>query len=137
MSLTQYPNFGRHVRDAQNSGLPGAYPDGTPLTRLTDATLSRRNGDTACPDSYPRPSGYSCDEYPFRSTWQGAFTGGGSGRTFDWCQINALPTGVTGPTGYSACMIPAIENSSAGGTLGYFYSSNRVIEREPFHVWVP
>jgi len=127
-SLSVNPNYARHIRDAQASGLPGAYPNGTPLTRMTDQALSDRNGDTACPASYTRPSGFSCDEYPFRSTWQGAFTGGGSGRTFSWCQIPQLPTGVTGSSGYSACMIPAGENSSGGGFLQGFYRSNRVIE---------
>ncbi|GAA2565212.1 MULTISPECIES: hypothetical protein [Streptomyces] len=67
-----HPNHARHVRDAQASGLPGAYPDGQPLHRLTDQALRDRNGNTACPQAtsggYPRPNDYSCDEYPFRST---------------------------------------------------------------------
>ncbi|MEU3085628.1 NucA/NucB deoxyribonuclease domain-containing protein [Streptomyces massasporeus] len=140
------PNYARHVRDAQASGLPGAYPNGQPLHRLTDATLRERNGNTACPQAssggYPRPTGYSCDEYPFRSTWQGAATGSlpqpapYPGRTFNWCQISALPTGSTGPDGWSACMIPAGENSSAGSLLNRFYIDNRVIEKDPFHVWI-
>ncbi|MFK4101503.1 hypothetical protein ACI2L1_15760 [Streptomyces sp. NPDC019531] len=129
---------------AQASGLPGAYPNGTPLTRLTDAALRQSNGDTACPQAssggYPRPTGYSCDEYPFRSTWQGAFTSAtppNPGRTFDWCQISALPQGVTGPNGWSACMIPATENSNAGSQdLRVFYNDNRVIEQDPFFVWI-
>jgi hypothetical protein len=139
-----YPNYARHIQDAQASGLPGAYPNGTPLTRLTDAALRQSNGDTACPQAssggYPRPTGYSCDEYPFRSTWQGAFTSAtppNPGRTFDWCQISALPQGVTGPNGWSACMIPATENSNAGLLdLRVFYNDNRVIEQDPFFVWI-
>ncbi len=140
------PNYARHIRDAQASGLPGAYPDGQPLYRLTDATLRDRNGNTACPQfssgGYPRPTGYSCDEYPFRSTWQGAYTGSlpqpqpYPGRTFDWCQITALPIGSTGPDGWSACMIPAAENSSAGSLLNVFYTDNRVIEKDAFRVWI-
>jgi hypothetical protein len=129
------PSYARHLRDAQATGLRGAYPNGVPLTRLTNTTLSNQNGATACPASFPRPTGYSCDEYPFRSTWEGAYTGGGSGRTHPWCQIPALGPG-SGPTGWSSCMIPATENSSGGGSLGAFYRSNRVIERDPFFVWV-
>lgn len=129
------PTFAAHVAAAQATGLPGAYPAGTPLTRLTNAALVTQNGNTACPAAWPRPAGHSCDEYPFRSTWQGAFTGGGTGRTHPWCQIPALGPG-SGPVGWSSCMIPATENSSAGGSLGFFYSSNRVIEADPFYVWI-
>ncbi|WP_443742946.1 NucA/NucB deoxyribonuclease domain-containing protein [Streptomyces parvulus] len=101
-------------------------------------------GDRACPQAasggYPRPADYSCDEYPFRSTWQGSFTGSlpqpapYPGRTFSWCQISALPQNVT--DGWSACMIPAGQNSSAGSLLNRFYIENRVIERDAFRVWI-
>jgi hypothetical protein len=140
------PEYARHVQAAQASGLPGAYPDGAPLHRLTDSALREKNGNTACPQAasggYPRPADYSCDEYPFRSTWQGAFTGSlpqpapYPGRTFNWCQISALPQNVTGPDGWSACMIPAGQNSSAGSLLNRFYIENRVIERDAFRVWI-
>ncbi|MDI6105130.1 hypothetical protein QLQ12_41755 [Actinoplanes sp. NEAU-A12] len=138
VNATNRPTFIRHMQSAEASGLRGFYPGGTPLTRLTDAGLRDQNGNTACPDrvNWPRPPGHSCDEYPFRSTHQGAFTGGGSGRTFDWCQITALPTGITGPNGYSSCMILAGENSSAGGLLNSFYINNRVIENDAFYTWV-
>ncbi|WP_234393217.1 hypothetical protein [Streptomyces pactum] len=140
------PEYARHVQAAQASGLPGAYPDGAPLHRLTDSALRDKNGNTACPQAasggYPRPADYSCDEYPFRSTWQGAFTGSlpqpapNPGRTFNWCQISALPQNVTGPDGWSACMIRAKQNSSAGSLLNRFYIENRVIERDAFRVWI-
>jgi hypothetical protein len=139
------PAYARHIRDAQASGLPGAYPNGEPLHRLTDQVLRDRNGNMACPQAanggYPRPSGFSCDEYPFRSTWEGAFTGGlrrldpYPGRTFNWCQISALPQNVTG-LGWSACMIPATENSSAGSLLNLFYTDNRVLEKDAFRIRV-
>jgi len=131
-----YPELARHILDAQNSGLPGAYPNGTPLSRLVDQGLRDLNRDTACPDSYPRPDGKSCDEYPFASTWQGAWTGGGDPRTFDWCQISLPQPNSTGSSGYSACMIDDGQNSGGGGTLGYFYSSNRVISGDSFRVWI-
>ena len=104
--------------------------------------LNTRPDKTVKPNDLPRDQslltdrGYSCDEYPFRSTYQGASTGGGTGRTFDWCQIILLPTGVTGPNGYSSCMIPVGENSSAGSLLNNFYVNFRVIDTDPFYVWI-
>ncbi|MEU4882810.1 hypothetical protein AB0G19_20430 [Streptomyces althioticus] len=134
-----YPNYARHIQDAQASGLPGAYPDGQPLTRQTNDTTITSNRRTACPQAssggYPRPTGYSCDEYPFASTHQGAASNPLLGRTFDWCQISTL-TSRTGP-GWSACMIPATENTAAGrDDLRIFYNENRVLENDAFYVWI-
>ncbi|MGW7516420.1 NucA/NucB deoxyribonuclease domain-containing protein [Streptomyces sp. NPDC054796] len=137
------PQFARHLRLALKSGLPGAYPNGKPLTRLTDKALSKKNGDRACPQAsnggYPRPTGYSCDEYPFRSTWQGAYTQSPNtpapGRTFSFCQIPTLHP-ETGPQGWSACMIDKTQNSGGGAALQNFYRENRVIEKDNFFVSV-
>lgn len=131
-----YPEVARHIGDAQASGLRGAYPNGTPLTRLTNAALVDRNRATACPSSYPRPAGKSCDEYPFASTNQGASTGGGGPRTFSYCSITLGQPGSTGATGYSVCMVNATQNSGAGTALGQFYNSNRAISNDPFRVWI-
>lgn len=130
-----------HILAAQDSGLPGAHPAyGLPnsanLNRLVDATQQNLNYNTSCPSSYTRPQGLSCDEYPFQSSLQGAYTGGGTGRTFSGCQIPQLPTGVTGPTGYSACMIDATMNSEGGTALGSFYIDQRVLNADPFYVWI-
>ncbi|WP_425336587.1 NucA/NucB deoxyribonuclease domain-containing protein [Streptomyces profundus] len=125
------------------SGLPGAR-GGTPLTRLVSPTLNQANRDTACPDTsvggYPRPEGFSCDEYPFASPVNGAYTSGQDGTphpgpTFNWCQINTLPTG-SGANGWSACMIPGPENSLGGSRLGGFYQSYRVIDGDDFWVLI-
>ncbi|MGW4937319.1 NucA/NucB deoxyribonuclease domain-containing protein [Streptomyces sp. NPDC004166] len=134
-----YPNYARHIQDAQASGLPGAYPDGQPLTRQTSDTAIASNRTAACPQAssggYPRPTGYSCDEYPFASTHQGAASNRLLGRTFTWCQISTL-TSRTGP-GWSACMIPANENTAAGREdLRVFYNENRVLENDAFYVWI-
>ncbi len=111
-----YIEFGRHLTSAQNSGLPGAA--GTPpLHRITDAATIRRNRAVACPSKYPRPTGKSCDEYPFASTREGAGTGGGTARTFDYCLVTLANPSSTGPTGFSVCMIDENENSSAGSAL--------------------
>lgn len=127
-----YPEFARHVADAQASGLPGDYPSGPPLTRLTDSTLINRNRTTACKRSYQAPPGKSCDEYPFASTYQGAYTGGGNPRTFDWCSITLAGPPSTGSRGYSVCMINDRQNSGAGGVLGGFYSKYRYLAGDPF-----
>jgi hypothetical protein len=132
-----FPELAHHISDAQASGLPGAYPNGQLLYRLTDSTLIERNRSTACKSSYPRPEGKTCDEYPFASTWQGAYTGGGSPRTFNWCQIPKVPQGITGPDGYSVCMIDALQNSNGGLALLSFYNSNRVLSSNTFRVWIP
>ncbi|MBA8954633.1 hypothetical protein ACFQU9_46125 [Actinomadura namibiensis] len=148
-----YPTVAYHVEAAQKSGLPGAYPNGPVLHRLQDSAKKRQNGDTACPPAptWVRPAGKSCDEYPMRSTYEGASTAPapGTARSFapptqnvpgvgEWCEMDAawnVPTGVTGPTGWSSCMLPARDNSGAGALLGGFYKSNRVLDNDPFLVW--
>lgn len=47
-----------------------------------------------------------------------------------------VPTGVTGPTGWSSCMINANDNRSGGAALGAFYSSKRVLHGDAFKVWI-
>ncbi|QOR70489.1 hypothetical protein IM660_18160 [Ruania alkalisoli] len=135
-SQAVYPTFGAHLSAAQASGLPGAT---VPLHRLTDSALQAANRTESCKTGavIPRPSGMSCDEYPFASSYEGAFTGGGSGRTFAGCSVTYYPTGVTGPTGFSICMINATENSSAGSQLNsVLYSPYRIIDGDPFYVSV-
>src|SRR6266542_4219666 len=132
-----FPELAHHLSDALGSGLPGAYPNGSPLFRLTDATLIEKNRDTACKKSYFRPPGKTCDEYPFASTREGAYTGGGSPRTLDWCQIPKVPQGITGTDGYSVCMIDATQNTNGGLALLSFYRDNRVLSWDAFHVWTP
>lgn len=129
---SSYPEFTGHVRSAQGSGLPGA-PGGTPLTRLTGSDVDR-NRSTACPSRYPRPSGHQCDEYPFASTDQGAYTGGGDPRTWPGCEITLPGPGSTGPTGYSVCMIDATQNRIAGVRLSSFYYTYRVLDGDAFFV---
>jgi hypothetical protein len=108
-----------------------------PLHRLTNESLRDQNRRTACKQSFPRPTGKTCDEYPFASTHEGAFTGGGTGRTFFACGITAYPTGITGPTGFSACMIDGTENSSAGASLNsVLYSPNRYLDGDGFWVGI-
>ncbi|MBQ1052742.1 hypothetical protein KBX50_30340 [Micromonospora sp. C51] len=129
-SSGSYPSLASHVQRAQNSGLPGASIL-DPLYRNTDQATIDLNRSRACGDA-PSIAGRSCDEYPLASTYQGlAF--GGTRRTFSSCNINA-PTGVTGSTGVSACMITASENNAQGGIMAAFYYDNRVLGGDPY--WV-
>ena len=131
---TTFIEFGAHVSNAQASGLPGSVTS-TPLRRLTDATIRDQNRATACPSSYPRPTGKSCDECPFASSYEGAFTGGGTARTFDFCQITLAGPPSSGPLGFSVCMIDAGENSSAGSLLqSELYVPYRIIDGDEFYV---
>ena len=124
---------------AQDSGLAGSHPAyelryPAPLNRLVNAAQQTANYNRSCPSSYPRPAGLSCDEYPFRSSRQGASTGGGPGRTIPGCQV-PLPSG-TGPIGYSACMIDDTENSEGGSALGSFYIDQRILDNDAYYVWI-
>jgi len=142
LSRTDYPNYKNHIKVAI---MPqGSQPN--ELTRTTIPALIAENRDTACPPAdaaHPRPAGYSCDEYPFATTYQGAFGRAGEGfslkvntkfTTID-CKVSWLPTQAQTPfRGYSACMVPALENSIGGGELGEFYRVNRIIDGDPFTV---
>ncbi|WP_224389049.1 hypothetical protein [Pseudonocardia sp. ICBG1293] len=127
----------RHIGDAQASGLPGTYPSGPPLTRLMDKDDAKDNRGRACPRTYTRPAGLSCDEYPFASSYQGAEQAPkGPGRTFPYCQVADLRQGIRGATGYSSCMINDAQNKQGGSQLSAFFSRNRVIDRDAYRVWI-
>lgn len=107
-NTVELPTYTQHVALAQLSGLPGGYGTTTYLNRLTDPTLRAQNGNKACPSGLTRPAGLTCDEYPFRSTYQGAATGGGQeARSFTDCQMPDPQR--TGPSGWSRCFIPGGE----------------------------
>ena len=130
-SRSQYPSLASHVSRAQQSGLPGGS-FASPLTRTTNPTTINTNRNRACgnPPSIP---GKSCDEYPLAASNQG-LAAGGSKRTFDGCNINAPRA--TGPTGASACMITASENSAQGGIMTSFNYKERVLNADPFRVLI-
>ncbi|ASF07514.1 hypothetical protein NBRGN_044_00060 [Nocardia brasiliensis NBRC 14402] len=136
-----------HVRKAQQSGLPGAprlYSNG-PLSRMTDLDQRERNGNRACPSNRYSTPGFSCDEYPFRSTYQGAAQPPNvllpaNGRTFPGCQIIDPPRvdpARTGRDGYSVCMVPTTPvdaNNKQSNVIAQFYYENRVMDRDEFYV---
>lgn len=133
-SSASYPTFTRHVKAALKSGLPGNIGTKSYLGRITSKTLSAKNGRTACPSTLKKPSGKSCDEYPFRSTKQGAYTGGHPKfpRTFKWCQISGKA--YRGSKGFSRCFIKAGENNGAGALLGSFYKFQHILNGDKFQV---
>jgi hypothetical protein len=123
-----YPSYYKHIRDTQAFGVTSL------LTRMVDPDRQKDNTSRACPGMYPRPAGFQCDEYPFASTFEGAFTGGyAGGQTLPGCQVSWLPVR-TSSAGYSSCMIPESENRNGGIDLNAFYLNNRVIDRDRFYV---
>ncbi|MFG2116632.1 NucA/NucB deoxyribonuclease domain-containing protein [Streptomyces sp. NPDC048718] len=102
----------KHIKDAQTSGLPGAYGSRTVLQRLYDESKIRANRRKSCPESLPRPAGKSCDEYAFASTYQGGSLLGK----------------------YSRRMVNATQNTDAGRALNTFYTVNRILNKDPFQV---
>lgn len=140
-----YPTYAKHIWFAIHYGVTDL------LTRHRDPARSAANGRVACPTRYARPQlpvVHECDEYPFRSTMEGAAeqTFGTTFHRIDLngpgtyqliCKIPAsdLPRRNTYMAGgYSACMIPETENSGGGGDLSKFYIDYRVIPGDVFRV---
>lgn len=128
-----------HIREAQAADLPGKFVgrgDGSilqdssndsPLTRTREPDVIAKNRSAArkqyvlqyaeepvCtlttdPDDPPGPC--NCDEYPFASTYEGAFEGR-----------------------FSVKRIDAKDNQRAGARLGNFFTSQRVIGGDTFYV---
>lgn len=111
------PFYAGHILDAQAAGLPGAPPtpgNNNPLHRTTDQSIIDLNESLACRAApNPRPTGYECDEYPFKSTREGASSGRWSWR-----------------------LIPEAENRAGGDNLMAFYRSYRLLDRDSFYVKV-
>ncbi len=121
-----------HIKQAIASGLPNE------LRRTTDPTLKKKNREAACPKriTSKRPKGYSCDEYPFASTDNGA-AGLGAGRArSSYPSLNCrMPDPYRrGPSGFSRCFIPEDENSAGGGEIRTFYNQHRVLNGDTFYV---
>ncbi len=130
-----WPTFGPHIVAAQASGLPGGSPQ-NPLNRTTDQVLRDANRTLSCGNAPSIPL-FSCDEYPFASTYQGAVNSGGGPRTYSWCQMTLPGPSSTGPLGYSVCMIDANENSLAGSSMNtVLFMGQRVMEGDPFYVQI-
>ncbi|MFC5290930.1 NucA/NucB deoxyribonuclease domain-containing protein [Actinokineospora guangxiensis] len=86
-----------------------AWGEGKPPILTKDASREVANRRAACPRSFKRPHGGSCDEYPFASTRQG----GAGARTEE---------------------VPARENSCQGGTLARGYNLAGIREGDDYLV---
>jgi hypothetical protein len=128
-SAATNPTVVNHISQALASGLPGGSVL-DPLHRTTVASVIALNRSTSCGSAVTIP-GYSCDEFPFASSYEGAASGG-TARSFPGCTF-ADPA-ATGPIGFSRCMVIASENSSAGAILGNIYRQQRILEADPFYV---
>lgn len=140
-SRAEFPELAAHISAAQKSGLAGSHTVGR-LTRNGRTADIAANRARACPQSlrtkYSIPAIYTCDEYPFASTYQGAATSGASNpRVFNGCH---LPRDInSGPNGYSRCFINGVQNRVGGARLGAFYGNlftpgNRVLHQDKFYV---
>lgn len=107
-----------HIQWAQHNLIHhwGWRGHGPALTRTTDKKLIDLNRRMACrgaPD--PRPTGKSCDEYPFASTYEGAAEN----------------------SDYSCRMVPKTQNTDEGRDIRLpFYKDNRVLDGDLFWVHV-
>jgi hypothetical protein len=137
------PTYYRFFNLALNFGGPRT------LTRTTSSAVGLANIARACPGpdaAHAWPAGYTCEAYPFNSTYEGAaaqsigrtflVTGGLNGGGVPiFCRIPWLPiqnAQVLG--GFSACMIPNAESSAVTSALFDFYFFNRVIDGDRFGV---
>ncbi|MEV6494206.1 GDSL-type esterase/lipase family protein, partial [Actinoplanes sp. NPDC051633] len=103
----------QHIKDSQRQGSPGAPGSGRPLHRTFDEQTINDKYAASCPASFPRGPGQSCDEYPFKTTREGAASGGP----------------------YTARAVTATHNSDHGNALNTsFYVPNRVFDGDAF--WV-
>lgn len=99
-------------------GFPGnnTTPGGQPLVRGPAQIKDPRTGEltdfsdisraVACPGSIPKPPGMTCDEYPFASTWNGAY----------WVKADD----------WTCRLVPAAENSYQSNDIQKFTDDNRL-----------
>ncbi|HEX6686274.1 MAG TPA: hypothetical protein VF062_26115 [Candidatus Limnocylindrales bacterium] len=141
----RYPTYARHIQLAVHY-----YGMTDVLMRTQSSTIQDANRGVACPPGHPQPlprENYSCDEYPFASTYNGAASAPDHGRNifiFNFqtnymfnCNASWLPRRMLGDrAGYSVCMIPLWENTLGGSDLGNFYYTSRVLDGDEFQVRV-
>lgn len=94
---------------------PGArYFGGPPLQRTRESSIINANRATACPSKLRRPTGQSCDEYPFAVTMQGA---------------SRVPSGY-----WRRAMVPWRENSLVGTRMNQFFRQYRILDGDRYYV---
>ena len=116
-SMLQLPHIAANIRRIQNrGGHYGRIGDGHPLHRITNPRQITANRNFSCPRRLHRPSGKSCDEYPFASTKEGG---------------NGVPANSRGSE-----MVPTVEQNNQRDLIREFYYSNRVLNEDAFWVSV-
>lgn len=117
-SMQALPVISAGISRIQGAGGYGV-PGGTPLQRSTNDAARDANRAAACGSAVRPadvPDDYTCDEYPFATTYQGA--------------------AYVSPPGSGITWAPQNEQSSQGGLVSQFYTSNRLLDGEQFFVLV-
>ncbi|MGW7412349.1 NucA/NucB deoxyribonuclease domain-containing protein [Streptomyces sp. NPDC054863] len=121
-----YPRWGEGVV------IPGGKKSGKPLTRLVPGVdvEARRYYDANNADAqficrwndpdFSDPT-KQCDEYPFRSTWEGAN------------YVNLHPSEIWR---FSARMVDGTQNGNAGSDLAVWYGQDRILAKDAFWVQI-
>jgi hypothetical protein len=117
--MSTLPDIAKNIRTAQQG--PGHYGrpgSGHPLHRLTDVARQLSNYNAICSKKVrgSAPKGKSCDEYPFKTTYEGGVTLSKANRSWAW--------------------VPTSQQSSQGGRIKNFYYANRLLDHEAFWVKV-
>lgn len=137
LSGAGYDEEARHVDDTLHhpertfpaligKNAPGETTD-DPLHRLMDKDRADSNHTASvaiCTDIWGpnyTAGDMECDEYPFKSTYEGS---------------SVSTDGHPGSWHGSARPIPAADNGKGGTELGKFYGANRVLDHDPFTVTV-
>jgi hypothetical protein len=128
-TMATLPHISAHIRQVQAAG-PHHYGSKArsngryPLSRTTLKRRQTANYATACPASRaatrpapdPKTGPWSCDEYPFKTTNQGA--------------------SMTKQPDWGWAWVPVSEQSAQGGRVNAFYRANRILNDDQFWVAV-
>jgi hypothetical protein len=120
VDMSYLPTISAGIRQVQSAPLHIGQPGSTkPITRSTDPNVESDNRKVACPPKTPKPTApgvWSCDEYPFATSLEGAAK--------------------TPPPNSGSIWVPKQENDSQGATLKNFYMAERVLDGDKFYVAV-
>jgi hypothetical protein len=120
-SMTKLTEISKNIRTVQMRG-PGHYGrlgSGHPLHRLTDTEKADKNYRAVCSKGVvgsPPVAGESCDEYPFKSTYEGGTKLSAKNRGTAW--------------------VPAKEQNQQGAYVKNLYYAERVLDHDAFWVKV-
>lgn len=116
-TMRALPRIAANIRGLQKQGgygVPGDKARALHRTWNQARIDANRNAQCARKHTGPTPSGQECDEYPFAATYEGGAVGLGHG--WKW--------------------VPATEQRQQGGRLSSFYAGKRILDGDPFYVFV-